>query len=144
VGFETLDRKMFEPKPSYFAYQCLCTLFDAETQWAERPLEVTAADGLPLDQSALLKVAFVRRGKPLYAYWLPADLRKELPQRTANLAIPDVPGAELDTPVLIDPLGSTVHRLPSARRSTRGWRIPAVPLSDCPLIVTDRLAAELR
>lgn len=139
-----LRRSNYTPKPSYFAYQCLCALFDAETQWAERPLEVSAADDLPLDQSALLKAAFVRRGRPLYAYWLPADLRKELHQRTVDLTISNTPGAVLDTPVLIDPLGATVHRLPSATRSNRRWQIPAVPLSDCPLIITDRSTVELQ
>ena len=93
--------------------------------------------------SALLKVAFVRLGKPLYAYLLPADLRKELHPRTVDLAIPDTPGAAINTPVLIDPLAATVHRLPSAKRSNRCWQIPTVPLSDCPLIITDRSTVEL-
>jgi hypothetical protein len=136
-------RSNYTPKPSYFAYQCLCALFDAESQWAERPFDVSAADGLPLDPSELLKVAFVRRDRPLYVYWLPADLRKELRLRTADLVIPDAPGAVLDTPVLIDPLEAAVHRLPSAQRSNRRWRIPGVPLSDCPLIVADRSTFEL-
>jgi len=138
-----LRRSNYTPKPSYFAYQCLCALFDAETQWAERPLEVSAADGQPLDPSGLLKVAFVRRGRPLYAYWLPADLRKELHARTVDLAIPDASGAALDAPVLVDPLVATVHRLPQATRSGGRWQIPDVPLSDCPLIVADRSTVEL-
>ena len=138
-----MRRSNYTPKPSYFAYQCLCALFDAETQWAEPPLEISAADDLPLDQSALLKVAFVRRGRPLYAYWLPADLRKELHQRTVDLVIPETPEAAINTPVLIDPLVATVHRLPSARRSNRCWQIPTAPLSDCPLIITDRSTVEL-
>ncbi len=138
-----IRRSDYTPKPSYFAYQCLCALFDAETQWAERPLEILPADEEPLDQSALLKAAFVRRGRPLYAYWLPADLRKELRIRTVDLTIPDMPGALLDTPVLIEPLTATVHRLPRAARSGRDWKIPAAPLSDCPLIVADRSTVKL-
>jgi len=131
-------RSNYTPKPSYFAYQCLCALFDAETRWADRPLEISAVGQQPLDRSALLKVAFVRQRRPLYAYWLPTDPRKPLKTRTVDLAIPDAPGAAIDTPVLIDPLTATVHRLPWARRSGRRWQIAAVPLSDCPLIVTDR------
>ena len=138
-----IRRSDYTPKPSYFAYQCLCALFDAETQWAERPLQVSATDGLPLDQSALLKAAFVRHDRPLYAYWLPADLRKELHQRTVDLTIPETSGAVLDTPVLVDPLVATVHRLSQAKRSGQAWKIPAVPLSDYPLIVTDRSTVRL-
>ena len=84
-----LRRSNYTPKPSYFAYQCLCALFDAETRWAERPLKVSAADNLPLDQSALLKATFVRQGRPLYAYRLPADLRKQPRLITVDLAIPE-------------------------------------------------------
>lgn len=91
----------------------------------------------------MLKVSFVRRGKPLHAYRLPADLRKQLHRRTVNVEIPETSGAGLDTPVLIDPLKATVHRLPPAKRTRRGWQIPAIPLTDCPLIITDRLVAEL-
>ena len=138
-----IRRSNYTPKPSYFAYQCLCALFDAKTHWAEQPLKVSAADDLPLDQSSLLKAAFVRQGRPLYAYWLPADLRKDLHPRTVDLAIPDANDASLETPVLIDPLTATVHELPSAKRSNRCWQIPAVPLTDCPLIITDRLAVEM-
>jgi len=138
-----IRRSNYTPKPSYFAYQCLCALFDAKTHWAEQPLKVSAADDLPLDQSSLLKAAFVRQGRPLYAYWLPADLRKDLHPRTVDLAIPDANDASLETPVLIDPLTATVHELPSAKRSNRCWQIPAVPLTDCPLIITDRLAVEV-
>ena len=136
-----IRRSDYTPKPAYFAYQCLCALFDAETQWADRPLQVSPADGLPLDQSALLTATFVRYERPLYAYWLPADLRKELHQRTVDLMIPETSDAVLDTPVLVDPLTATVHSLPQATRSARGWKIPAVPLSDCPLIVTERSVA---
>jgi len=138
-----LRRSDYTPKPAYFAYQCLCALFDAETQWADRPLEISAADGLPLEPSALWTAAFVRRGRALYAYWLPADLREPLKRRTVDLAMPEPSGAALDAPVLIDPLTSTVHGLGRATRSHRGWRIPAVPLSDCPLIVTDRSVVEV-
>lgn len=136
-----IRRSDYTPKPAFFAYQCLCALFDAETQWVERPLEVSPADGQPLDQSALLKATFVRHGRPLYAYWVPADLRKELHLRSVDLTIPETPGAVLETPVLIDPLTATVHRLQQATRSARAWKVPAVPLSDCPLIVTDRCVA---
>ncbi len=138
-----LRRSNYTAKPAYFAYQCLCALFDSDTRWAERPLEISAADGLPLDQSTLLKAAFVRNGRPLHAYWLPADLRGALGERAVDLVIPDTAGAVLETPVLVDPLSATVYELPQAKRSGATWTVPAAPLGDCPRIVTDRSAVEL-
>ena len=138
-----LRRSNYTPKPAYFAYQCLCALFDAQTQWDQRPLDVAAADGPPWDPSELLKATFLRHRSPLYVYWLPADLRKQLHERTVDLTIPETAGATLDTPVLIEPLTATVHRLAAARRPKGTWQISAVPLSDCPLIVTDRSVVDV-
>lgn len=133
-----IRRSDYTPKPAYFAYQCLCALVDAETEWADRPLEISGGDERPLDQSALLRAAFTRGDRPLHAYWLPGDLREETPARTVDLVIPDTPGAVLERPVLIDPLTATVYRLPQAGRRRGGWEVAGVPLSDCPLIVADR------
>ena len=138
-----IRRATYTPKPAYAAYQCLCALFDAEIQWADRPLTVSPADGLPLDQSHLLKASFLRGGRPLYAYWLPSDLPAALPMRTVDLVIPGVPDIALDMPVLIDPLLGKVYRLTDATRLGGSWRVPAAPLSDCPLIVTEFSAVEL-
>ena len=138
-----LRRSDYTPKPAYFVYQCLCALFDAESQWAELPLDLSAADGQTLDTAALWKAAFLRRGKPLHAYWLPADLRQEFSRRSVDLAIPETSGTAIDVPVLIDPLNATVYRLPQAARSQGRLRVAGVPLTDYPLLVTDRSVVEL-
>jgi hypothetical protein len=134
-------RSDYTPKPAYFAYQCLCALFDAETHWAELPLEV-AAPGEPLDQSALWKAAFLRRGRPLYVYWLPAPLTADPPPpRPVRLTLPAARGAVIDTPVLVDPLTADVYRLPGATCASGRWQIEQAPLADYPLIVTEQSLA---
>ncbi|NLS97742.1 MAG: hypothetical protein GXX96_36845 [Planctomycetaceae bacterium] len=122
-----IRRSDYTPKPAYFAYQCLCALFDAETEWADRPLEISGGDERPLDQSALLRAAFTRGDRPLHAYWLPGDLREETPARTVDLVILDTPGAVLERPVLIDPLTATVYGLPQTGRRRGGGRSRVCP-----------------
>lgn len=138
-----IRRSDYKPKPAYFVYQCLCALFDAQTEWADRPIEITAADGQPLDPSALLQASFVRHERPLHAYWLPTDMRQDHPPRTVDLVIPHTGGAALNTPVLIDPLTAQAHRLPRAERRPGQWRIPQVPLADTPLIIADQSHLDL-
>jgi hypothetical protein len=135
-------RSDYTPKPAYFAYQCLCALFDAETRWAELPLEIAAASGEPLEQPALWRAAFVRHGRPLYAYWLPAPLTADPPPpRPVRLTLPPARGATLDRPVLVDPLTAIVYRLPRATRAAAGWQIEQAPLADYPLIVSEQSLA---
>lgn len=135
-------RSDYTPKPAYFAYQCLCALFDAETHWAELPLEVAAAPGEPLDQSVLWKAAFLRRGRPLYVYWLPAPLTAAPPPpRPVRLTLPAARDATIDRPVLVDPLTAAVYRLPRPTRAGNGWQIEQAPLADYPLIVTEQSLA---
>jgi hypothetical protein len=124
-------RSDYTPKPSYFAYQCLCALFDAETQWADLPFELSAVE----DPQAVLKASFLRNGKPLLAYWLPSGLMEDRPLQAVNLTIPD---ARIKTPVLINPLTATVHRLPRAARAAGKWQIKQAPLADYPLLVADQ------
>jgi len=134
----------YTPKPSYFAYQCLCALFDAQSDGSELPFDVTGlAAESPLDQSAVLKTSFLRKGSAMHVYWLPLNLMKELPRLTADLGIPASSAAGIDSPVLVDPLDATVHRPARAERVRGGWVIPAVPLADYPLIITDRSVVEL-
>lgn len=134
----------YTPKPSYFAYQCLCALFDAQSQRADLPFDVAHLPAeSPLDQGALLKASFVRNRRSLHVYWLPLNLLKELPRQIADLTIPAASAGGLDSPVLVDPLQAAVYRLTRAERVQRAWRIPGVPVADYPLIVTDRAALEL-
>lgn len=132
----------YTPKPSFFAYQCLCTLFDALTERIDLEFGIDGLSGnSPLEPGAMLKASFVRRGRPLFVYWLPLDLMKELPRQTAALTVPAESAEGLESAVLVDPLDATVYQLPKAEPFQGGWRIPGVPVADYPLIVTDRSVA---
>jgi len=132
----------YTPKPAYFAYQCLCTLFDAQTVREELPLHFQQAAGggaVPLDE--IVWAGFTRGGKAIFAYWHPPGMDWERTDEQVDLTLPSHGGARLTAPVLVDPLTSTVYRLDRAQRHGDAWKIPAAPLADHPLLLTDRAVA---
>ena len=122
----------YTPKPSYFAYQCLCALFDAATQRAELGLELIGQEKVHLEEAH-----FTRNGKALYAFWFPADLQKAWKPRSLSMALDTPDGAVLDEPVLVDPLSQEVFRLAPVRRDTGKVVFEGLPLLDYPLLITD-------
>lgn len=121
----------YSPKPAYYAYQCLCALFDAQTARAD--LAIECSPGV----ETLVTAGFTRAGKALCAYWDPPGAEMERPERTVELRVSTRPGAQLSTPVLVDPLTATIHSI-AAERQGDCWRFPAAPLADHPLVVMER------
>ena len=124
----------YSPKPAYFAYQCLCALFDSETARAELPMEFARS---PI-AGEIVSAGFKRKGKAMYAYWHPPGAEMERPDETIDLCVPIRPGAQLSAPVLVDPLSATIYRVERCDKRGDRWQIPAAPLADHPLILTDR------
>jgi len=128
----------YTPKPAYYAYQCLCALFDSESRRTEQEIKFQiAADSGPVDPAELHRAAFVRRERPLYVYWHPAGANQERELRAINVRVPAGPGDGLVSPVLVDPLSGAVHRLDRCEKSGAHWQLASVPLADYPLIITD-------
>lgn len=127
----------YTPKPSYFAYQCLCALFDAETQ--RRPdlaLELVGQKKVSLQDAA-----FARKGRALYAWWFPASLQEPFAPRKLNIRVPIAQNAAIAEPVLIDPLTGNIHKLTPSNRSAEELAFEGLPLLDYPLLLADRLVA---
>ncbi len=150
-------------KPSFAAFQAVANLFDGETAidrelhaWID--LDEAAPAGCARKDWLLAQVVpFSRRGRPLLAYWYPADLLPE-----ASGAPPFAPGRitialshpvalAMREPVLIDPL---THRAWPVSCERQGFRFAIdpgsqlvfrdLPLLDHPLILTDAGAIDLR
>jgi len=132
----------YTPKPSYFAYQCLCALFDAETQRADAKIEfetsTTAAERVKAEQ--IHHAAFLRHGRRLWVYWYPATLQEDFAAQPVGVMVTAESEAELREPVLVDPLTALVLKIGADRKGPGRWRMPALPLTDYPLILTDRSA----
>lgn len=131
----------YTPKPPYYAYQCLCTLFDAETERVEMPLgfEAAASEGKSLDTAKIFSASFRRGGRALCAYWWPSKLPVESMTGQTSLTV-NVKNAKLDQPVLVDPLTQEICRIEGARQAGGAWRFAKLPLVDYPLLLTDRAA----
>ncbi|HQH54634.1 MAG TPA: beta-galactosidase [Candidatus Hydrogenedentes bacterium] len=128
----------YTPKPSYFAYQCLCALFDAATRRAELALALVGQEKVQLQEAH-----FTRNGRALYAYWFPADLQKPWTARTVSMSLDVREGAALDDPVLVDPLSQEVFRLVPAKLGETNAVFENLPLRDYPLLITGASAFQM-
>jgi hypothetical protein len=141
----------YSPKPSYFAYQTLCTMFADGRTKCDGSLAI-ARDGAP--DETFRSASFVREGRVLYAWWSAVDLFQdfmthscvnEAPMaRTITLRLPTPAGrATIDEPVLIDPISQRVYQL-SGQAVNDTLVLTDLPSSDHAWIVTDRSVVPLR
>ncbi len=126
----------YTPKPSYFAYQCLCALFDAETR-RDRTVQ-GVAEGSEDEQVHI--VGFERKGRILLAYWTARDLFQPGSAQTIRLTVTAGPKQKLLSPVLVDSLRQDVYQLPLLGQEAANRTFSDLPLWDYPLILTDREA----
>lgn len=127
----------YTPKPSYFAYQNVCALFDGETKRADF---LTRFDRGPsaLDENRIEAGSFVRRGYAMYVYWLPADIMSEHNPWPARLTVWSGAGARLESPVMVDLLSGEIFPVAKASRSGGSWVFDSVPVRDYPVVIADR------
>jgi hypothetical protein len=123
----------YSPKPSYYAYQSLCSLLDAHTKLNPRLQAVPVGEPDKNDRAA----GFARNGRALYAYWLATDLREPFAPRTAAFRFPTPDGATIEQPVLVDPLSQRIYRV-EGKAEAGTLAVAGLPKLDYPLIVTDR------
>ncbi|MCX7007598.1 MAG: beta-galactosidase [Kiritimatiellaeota bacterium] len=124
-----LRGETYEPKPSYYAYQNLCALFDSETKLTANTLSITsAAEGI---QTA----SFERGGVPVCAYWSLADLFKPFPAAKISARIT---GDKIQSPVLADLLTGQIYTLEAAGKKDGAISFENLPLTNHPLVLTDR------
>jgi hypothetical protein len=132
----------YTPKPAYFAYQCLCALFDAATVRAQVPLSFEQPAGsAPVKLDEIASAGFSRNGRALHAYWHPCGHEVERPDERVTLSLASRPDARLEQPVLVDPLTAAVYALDNAERHGDRWTFRGAPLADHPLLITDRAVA---
>jgi hypothetical protein len=131
-----LRGKDYTRKPSYFAYQSLCTLLDAQTQ-RDRRLDGQLQAAAPDDA---LSPGFARKGAPLCAYWRPTDLFEPPAEQSVTLRLPLREGVALEQAVLVDPLSQEVCAVAPTNQDATAVTISNLPLRDYPMIVTDRSA----
>jgi hypothetical protein len=128
-----LRGKDYSPKPSYFAMQNVCALFDAETKPADFVLR---SGGAPDEQ--IYTATFIRNGAPLFARWMPVSLQQDKPMQRSNVDLWCGKAAKMAEPVLVDLLSGQIYKLDKATFSNGWWKIENLPLTDYPLVITDK------
>jgi hypothetical protein len=112
-----LRGKDYSLKPAYFAYQNLCALFDADTRKTDLSLQIADKD-----ESKVVTASFLRQGEPLYVYWTPESLTKDVSPKKAKVTVARPP----QNPALLDPLSGRIFKITS---------FDALPLLDYPVII---------
>lgn len=123
----------YSPKPSYFALQNVCALFDAETKAADFLIR---SGGAPDEQ--IFTASFIRKGAPIFARWHPVSLQQDKPMQRSTVELWSGKAAKMTEPVLVDLLSGQIYQLEKATFSAGWWKIENLPLTDSPLIITDK------
>jgi hypothetical protein len=76
----------------------------------------------------------------MFAYWYSADLMSDVPPGRVTVSLWHGSALRLENPVLIDTLTGSVLKPERPQQFAGYWRMP-LPLTDYPLIVTDRAIA---
>lgn len=143
-----------KPKLSYHVLQHCCAFFDAALE--PQPLRHLIAYGSGHDPcmapettrdhlTNLIADSYTRHGYPCYLYYYPADLQRS---HTLTAIFGNTFQAEAERavtePVLLDLVTGEVYGFEASkyRIGNRKLSIPCLPLTDYPLVVTDRMALQ--
>ncbi len=147
-----LNGLSYTPKRSYYAMAHICALFDSDTENAPLYFNVNTWPGRPknipvsrLAEAAIQKASFIRNGFPMYLYYVPEDVQCAMSafrNMELNLFPDERPGLRIEDPVLADLLTGDVYRPETFESFEHGgvWRVSGLPMTDYPLLLTDRCA----
>lgn len=127
----------YSPRPSYFAYQNLCALFDAETKPADFIIR-----SLGREADDVYTATFARAGLPVFARWLPVATQRDTPAQRSGVELWSGKAAKLSEPVVIDLLSGQISKPEKASFSGGWWKIEDLPLTDYPVVITDRAVVQ--
>ena len=134
-----LSARDYSPKPSCFALQNVCSLFDSQTRKTDFVLQFTPASAQdPLAVEALQCASFVRREAPIYVYWNPRSLQVDNEPGRVSLALRHGAAARMNNPVLADLLTGRVYGIQPSKVSGKFMIFESMPLTDYPLVITDQ------
>ena len=131
----------YTPKPSYYALQHACALFDAESKPADLLMRFERGR-TPAEERLVESVAFLRRGAPVYVYWNPTDLMQDSTPCRMRMAVWSGEAGRLDRPVSVDLLTGAVSTLPPPASKGGGARSFDVAVHDYPVLITDASALD--
>ncbi|MBN2641877.1 MAG: beta-galactosidase [Victivallales bacterium] len=136
----------YSPKKSYFALQNLCAIFDKDTCREDIYIRLRHSDwpkgGNDSDDVFTYATcsSFVRKGYPLFVYYLPADTQAVMDPVKVKVMLWNMAEKAIKNPVLINVLDGSIYEIPDFNTMDGWWKymFPGnLPLTNYPLIITD-------
>ena len=142
------------PKLSWHVMRHFCSLFDSELK-SDAFFFRIGNDNVndPVLESSsgfyvnILTDCFTRRNYPLYLYYYPGDIQREQILRSAignTFSAVSDHGTAITEPVLADPCTGKVFRFQDFRIESGTLHLKSIPVTDYPLIITDRKALDVQ
>ncbi len=130
----------YTPKPSYYAYQNLCSLFSEDVSPCNLPVlrqVLPSSRMLGADYSgSYISSGFIKpNGSYAYAYWNSTPLLSTDFESTISFRVTNVPGEMR----IIDPLSGRIFKIPEKMLEKVGmhsWTVKNMPITDYPLLLT--------
>jgi hypothetical protein len=129
-----LRGREYTPKASYYALQNLCAIVDSDLKRTDL---LVRAGGPGIDSIALRTASFVKKGRPVYAWWHPANLQKGFESQKARLTVWSGKAAKLDNAAIVDLLTGDIVPAPKPASASGLTAFDSVPVRDYPLLLTD-------
>lgn len=131
----------YTPKKSYETISNLAAIFSGNIKPAELYMQVDINALTVLEVLSCVNMSFEKNGIPIYAYYLPTEVAQQAETSyQADVCIYHKP----DAPVLIDPYTSEVYEIDDTAPAYGGMtKYLHLPITDYPLILTDRSAFEI-
>ncbi len=119
----------YSPKPSFYAFRNLCSLFDfngsdrhyrasfSNRSAADKDFPFVTSDYCP-DTGSLRKVSFNKDGIAMLAYWNPTNMLLGEWYSQASLKVYIPVGASINNPVFLDLLTGNIYVLPEKQYKT--------------------------
>ena len=138
--------RRYQPKYSFEVMRRICSLFDEESERRELYHRFEEPDGRNPQSSGLLAspfcASFVRKGSPVYAYWISEDPQQKTGMKETYLGVWFDSDLNMNAPVLLDLLTGRVWDVSRQATQLLIDGVPVglkfrLPLVDYPLVLTD-------
>jgi polysaccharide biosynthesis protein PslG len=140
-----LENPTYNPKPAYFAYQNLCSVFDDRYQITKIESKIDVNNeglfyGIGKEDDAFPSIPLIasfktKNEKYLLAYWLPWHPQEIIKEATIVLNVGKI---KFFDPVLVDLLSGEVYKLEVEQDSSGNSLFQNIPLADYPFIIAEK------
>ena len=135
-----LNGLTYTPKESYYTLRNLAAIFSGDIAPSKNCLYIMPDQYSVMEWIAGQTMTYIKKGYPVYAYYLPLELGKPLTEELYATVSTD---SVIESPVLIDSYTGEVFEL-QREESKWGWvKYQKMPLKDYPLIICDKNAFEI-